>query len=100
MSGFLVINPRSGQGRPDASELRAEAERLGIATHVLAPEDDPAELARGADGPLGVAGGDGSLAAVAEVAVERDVPFVVVPSEPGTTSPATSGSNATIRSPR
>jgi diacylglycerol kinase family enzyme len=79
MSGFLVINPRSGRGRPDASELRAEAERLGITTHVLAPEDDPAELVRGADGPLGVAGGDGSLAAVAEVAVEREVPFVVVP---------------------
>ena len=79
MGGFLVINPRSGKGRPDVSELRAEAERLGIATHILAPEDDPAELARAADGPLGVAGGDGSLAAVAEVAVERDVPFVVVP---------------------
>ena len=79
MSGFLVINPRSGKGRPDASELRAEAERLGITTHVLAAEDDPAELASSADGPLGVAGGDGSLAAVAEVAVERDVPFVVVP---------------------
>jgi diacylglycerol kinase family enzyme len=79
MSGFLVINPRSGKGRPDASELRAEAERLGITTHVLSEEDDPAELARGADGPLGVAGGDGSLAAVAEIAVERDLPFVVVP---------------------
>jgi diacylglycerol kinase family enzyme len=79
MSGFLVINPRSGKGRPDASELRAEAERLGITAHVLVAEDDPAELARGADGPLGVAGGDGSLAAVAEVAVEREVPFVVVP---------------------
>ena len=79
MSGFLVINPRSGKGRPDASELRAEAERHGITTHVLAAEDDPAELARAADGPLGVAGGDGSLARVAEVAVEREVPFVVVP---------------------
>jgi diacylglycerol kinase family enzyme len=79
MGGFLLINPRSGKGRPDASELRAEAERLGITTHVLAAEDDPAELARAGDGPLGVAGGDGSLAGVAEVAVERDVPFVVVP---------------------
>ncbi len=47
---------------------------------VLGSEDDPAELARGApDGPLGMAGGDGSLAAVAEVAVERDLPFVCVP---------------------
>jgi diacylglycerol kinase family enzyme len=79
MGGFLVINPRSGNGRPDASELRSEAERLGITTHVLAAKVDPAELAREAEGPLGVAGGDGSLAPVAEVAVERDVPFVVVP---------------------
>ena len=79
MSGFLVINPHSGKGRPDVSELQAEAERLGITTHILAAEDDPAELARAADSPLGVAGGDGSLAGVAEVAVEREVPFVVVP---------------------
>jgi diacylglycerol kinase family enzyme len=79
MGGFLVINPRSGKGRPDASELRSEAERLGIAAHVLSPGDDAATLAREAEGPLGVAGGDGSLAPVAEVAVERDVPFVVVP---------------------
>ena len=44
------------------------------------PEDDPGEVARGApDGALGMAGGDGSLAAVAEVAIERDVPFVAVP---------------------
>ena len=75
-----MINPRSGQG-DDADELRAAAERLGVETHLLGEDEDPAEVARRApDGPLGVAGGDGSLAAVAEVALERDVPFVVVPS--------------------
>jgi diacylglycerol kinase family enzyme len=79
MSGFLVINPRSGTGRPNASDLCKEAERLGIETHVLDEGDDAAALARDADPPLGMAGGDGSLAGVAEVAVERDVPFVVVP---------------------
>jgi diacylglycerol kinase family enzyme len=79
MSGFLVINPRSGTGHPNASDLRKEAERLGIETHVLDEGDDAAALARDADTPLGMAGGDGSLAGVAEVAVERDVPFVVVP---------------------
>lgn len=79
MSGFLVINPRSGQG-PRADELRDEAERLGIATHVLAPDDDPADVARKAPaGALGMAGGDGSLAPVAQVAIERDLPLVVVP---------------------
>ena len=79
MGGFLVINPRSGTGGPDASELGAEAERRGITTHVLLEGDDPAALAREAEPPIGIAGGDGSLASVAEVALERDVPFVVVP---------------------
>jgi diacylglycerol kinase family enzyme len=79
VSGFLVINPRSGKG-PDAEELRDEAESAGIDTHVLGDDDDPAELAREApEVPLGMAGGDGSLAAVAQVAIDRDLPFVVVP---------------------
>jgi diacylglycerol kinase family enzyme len=51
--------------------------------HVLQADEDPADLARaaaerGAEA-LGVAGGDGSLAAVATVALERDLPFVCVP---------------------
>lgn len=38
------------------------------------------EILRGAEArALGIAGGDGSLAAGASVAVERDLPFVVVP---------------------
>lgn len=79
MSGFLVINPRSGNG-VEAEDLRDEAERLGVETHVLEPDDDLADLARAApDGPLGMAGGDGSLGAVAQVAIDRDLPFVVVP---------------------
>ena len=79
VTGFLVINPRSGKG-VKAEDLRDEAEARGIDTHVLAPDDDPAELARAApDKPLGAAGGDGSLAAVAQVAIERNLPFVIVP---------------------
>ena len=79
MSGLLVINPRSGKGN-DVDELRAAAERLGVETHLLGPDEDPAEVARKApEGPVGVAGGDGSLAAVAEVAIERGAPFVVIP---------------------
>jgi diacylglycerol kinase family enzyme len=79
MGGFLVINSRSGQG-PNAGELRREAERLDVDARILGPGDDPAEVAREApEGPLGAAGGDGSLAAVADVAVERGWPFVVVP---------------------
>jgi diacylglycerol kinase family enzyme len=42
--------------------------------------DDPAELARRAEADaLGIAGGDGSLAPIAEVAIERHLPFVCIP---------------------
>ena len=79
MSGFLVINPRAGQGA-NTEMLRTEAARLGIETHVLAEGEEPADIARkAAHGPLGMAGGDGSLSAVTDVAIERGVPFVVVP---------------------
>jgi diacylglycerol kinase family enzyme len=78
--GFLIINPRAGDEQPGADDLNAEAERLGVAAHLLAEGEDVVEVARSApDGPLGMAGGDGSLAPVAEVAVERNVPFVAVP---------------------
>ena len=61
-------------------ELRAAAEAKGVRVHVLDEEDDPEELARGAEADaLGMAGGDGSLASVAAVAIERGVPFVCVP---------------------
>lgn len=80
MTTLLVINPRSGDGSPDANELAAEAGRRGVETHVLRPGEDPAAVAAGgAHEVLGMAGGDGSLAAVAAVAIERDVPFVCIP---------------------
>ena len=80
MRGFLLINPRSGRGRPTAEELLAEARACGVDTHLLQPGDDPAALARASEAEaLGVAGGDGSLAPVAAVAVERRLPFVSVP---------------------
>ena len=80
MQRFLILNPRSGTDSPTAEELRDAAERLGVRVHLLQEGDDLQAVAREADAEvLGMAGGDGSLAAVAEVAVERDVPFVVVP---------------------
>ena len=79
-TGFLIVNPRSGSDSPDADELRREAERRGVEVRLLREQDDLVELARRADAPaLGMAGGDGSLAAVAAVAIERDLPFVCVP---------------------
>ena len=78
--GFLIVNPRSGEQSPGADELCAEAERCGVAVHVLQEDDDLQQIAHAADaGALGMAGGDGSLAAVAEVAIARGLPFVCVP---------------------
>jgi diacylglycerol kinase family enzyme len=80
VNGLLIVNPRSGDGDPGPEELVAEAKTLGIATHVLQEGEDPAEVARRSDAEaLGMAGGDGSLATVAELALERDAAFVCVP---------------------
>lgn len=78
MAPFLIVNPRSGDGGTD--ELLAAAAERGIRTHVLREDDDVVRVAQEADADaLGVAGGDGSLAAVASVAIERDLPFACIP---------------------
>ena len=77
---LLIVNPRSGDDVPSVDELVRAAEARGVRCHVLAHGEDPAAVAREAGASvLGVAGGDGSLAPVAAVALERDVPFVCVP---------------------
>lgn len=80
MPGFLVVNPRSGDEEPGVTELVRAADELGVSVHVLERGESPGDAARrGPDGPLGVAGGDGSLSAVAAVALERDASFVCIP---------------------
>jgi diacylglycerol kinase family enzyme len=80
VTGVLLINPRGGTDRPTADELAEAARARAIEVRVLNEGDDLVELARSADADaLGAAGGDGSVASVASVAVERDLPFVVVP---------------------
>ena len=80
---FLVMNPRSGGGKVGRFRLRERAEELGAEVALLdRPGTDVQQLARdalarGAD-LLGVAGGDGTQALVAQVAAEHDVPFLVV----------------------
>jgi diacylglycerol kinase family enzyme len=79
-AALLLINPRSGDGSPSAEEVALRARALGVGVHLLGRADDPGQLARAAGAEiLGVAGGDGSLAAVAEVALETDAAFVCVP---------------------
>jgi diacylglycerol kinase family enzyme len=80
LSGFLVINPRSGRGGPTTDELAEAASAKGIEARVLRAGDDAATFARDAEADaIGIAGGDGSLAPVADVAIDRDLPFVCVP---------------------
>jgi diacylglycerol kinase family enzyme len=77
---FLLINPSSGGDSPSAAELFEAARALGIETHLLAKGEDPGEVARTSGAPIvGMAGGDGSLAAVAAVALDTDAAFVCVP---------------------
>ena len=80
---FLVMNPRSGGGKVARFRLRERAEELGAEVVLLdRPGTDVQQLARdalarGAD-LIGVAGGDGTQALVAQVAAEHDVPFLVI----------------------
>ena len=91
----LLCNPWSGGGKVEKFGLVELATSLGVQTVMLDHGLDLAELARdaiarGAD-CLGMAGGDGSQALVASIAVAHDLPFVCVAAGRGTTSPSTSG---------
>jgi len=79
----LLMNPRSGGGKVDRFDLVSEARRRSIEPVVLHPGDDfreeaEAAISRGAD-VLGAAGGDGSQAIVATVAMNHGLPYVCVP---------------------
>jgi diacylglycerol kinase family enzyme len=80
VGAFLLVNPRAGDARPTPDELAAAANARGIDVHVLREGEDAVELVRKAHADaIGVAGGDGSLAPIARIAVERDLPIVCVP---------------------
>lgn len=79
----LLMNPKSGGGKVARFGLVDQCRQRGIEPVVLAPGDDLLELAedavaRGAD-VLGMAGGDGSQALVATVAIKHGLPHVVIP---------------------
>jgi diacylglycerol kinase family enzyme len=79
----LIMNPKSGGGKAEKFKLADECRSRGIEPIVLRPGDDLLTLAedaigRGAD-VVGMAGGDGSQALVASVAVRHDIPHVVIP---------------------
>ena len=81
--GVLFINPNSGGGKADQANLVDACRLRGIDTVTLNQGDDLSVLARnaiasGAD-VIGMAGGDGSLGLVADVASKGGVAMVVVP---------------------
>jgi diacylglycerol kinase family enzyme len=82
-SAHLIVNPAAGSAATLMESLTRAARERGIRVRVLEPGEDArlAALAAAEDGAesLAVAGGDGSVAAVAGVAAERDLPLVVVP---------------------
>jgi diacylglycerol kinase family enzyme len=82
-SGVLLINPKSGGGKAERFDLPGEARKRGIRAVVLERGDDLLELAEQAlsDGAdvIGMAGGDGSQALVATVAMRHNVPHVCIP---------------------
>jgi len=78
----LICNPWSGGGKVEKFGLAELAREMGVEVVMLARGLDLEQLARdaiasGAD-CLGMAGGDGSQALVASIAIEHDLPFVCV----------------------
>ena len=79
----LIVNPRSGGGTARRAGLVERAREHGIDALELGPKHGLAALIEealdhGADA-LGMAGGDGSMAAVAAAAADAGLPFVCVP---------------------
>ncbi len=81
--GVLIMNLKSGGGKAERFGLEEEARRVGVEAVVLRPGDDLRQLAQDAiDGGadvIGMAGGDGSQALVASMAMAADVAMVCIP---------------------
>lgn len=79
----LIMNLKSGGGKAEQFHLVDECRARGIRPVILRPGDDLIALAEDAVNSgapaIGMAGGDGSQAAVASVAARRGVPHVCVP---------------------
>ena len=82
-SAHLIVNPAAGGAAGYLDGLTKAARERGIRVHVLKPGEDARlaaiAAAQGGSEVLGVAGGDGSVSAVATVAVEHEVALVIVP---------------------
>lgn len=79
----LIMNLKSGGGKAERFRLADECRARGIEPVVLRRGDDLIQLAQDAIGRgaevIGMAGGDGSQAAVASVAARHQIPHVCIP---------------------
>ncbi len=79
----VVMNPRSGGGKVARFQLVERVQAAGAQVRLTGPDRDPTSLAAAAiaEGAriLGVAGGDGTVSAVAAVAAQARLPLVVIP---------------------
>jgi diacylglycerol kinase family enzyme len=79
----LIMNLKSGGGKAEQCGLADECVARGIRPVILQRGDDLVGLAEdaaaGGASAIGMAGGDGSQAAVASVAARHQLPFVCVP---------------------
>lgn len=79
----VVMNPRSGGGKVARFRLVERAQAAGAQVRLTGPGQGAASLAGAAVAAgvevLGVAGGDGTVSAVAAVAAEARLPLVVIP---------------------
>ncbi len=80
---YLIMNPKSGNGRAIKAKIDKLARARGIEVYITKKGDNIEALSRkaaknGAD-VLGVSGGDGTIGAVAKVAIEQELPLVVLP---------------------
>ena len=82
-SAHLILNPAAGSAAAFLGRLTGAARERGIRVRVLEPDEDARlaalEVVESGARALGMAGGDGSVAAVVGVAAERGLPLVVVP---------------------
>ena len=79
----LLMNPKSGGGKVEKFDVVEECRKRGVEPIVLHPDDDwrqkTIDAVEAGATVLGAAGGDGTQALVATVAVEHGLPFVCIP---------------------